>query len=59
VKAFDLPLWHACQRIVYPTRSVSNNPPFPGPVPRPNRMPASWLYHKLAQNPALRAQVLP
>ena len=56
--AIDLPLWHACQRIAYPTRSASDHPPFLGPLPRPNRMPASWLYHKLAANPELRFQVL-
>ena len=57
-----MPLWHACQRIAYPTRSVSgvsDHPPFLGPLPRPDRMPASWLYHTLANDPALRAKVLP
>jgi hypothetical protein len=54
----DLSLWHACQRIAYPTRSASNHPPFLGPLPRADRMPASWLYLKLAANPPLRAQVM-
>jgi hypothetical protein len=56
----DMPLWHACQKIAYPKTALpSSEPPFLGPLPRPNRMRASWLYHKLAQNPGLRAKVLP
>jgi hypothetical protein len=61
VIAVDMPLWHACQRIAYPERrvtGVSDHPPFLGPVPSPRRMPASWLYHKLASDPALRQKVL-
>lgn len=57
-----MPLWHACQRIAYADRRmfcVSDFPPFAGPLPRPDRMPASWLYSKLAADAELRAQVLP
>ncbi len=60
MSAVDLPLWHACQRIAYPNIGlcVSDHPPFLGPLPRPNRMRASWLYHKLSRDSILRAKVV-
>lgn len=56
---FDLDLWQRVQRIVYPKRWPSANPPFGTDKGGPTWRPASWLYHRLAADPALRARVLP
>lgn len=53
------PLWAHVQRLVYPDRWPSEHRPFPAASCTPKRKPASWLYHKLAADTALRAQVLP
>jgi hypothetical protein len=55
----DRALWQAVQRIVYPRRFPSGNPPFPQTGTSPKRRPASWLYHTLLKDPALRAKVIP
>lgn len=56
----NMPLWHYCQRLVYPRHRwlPSNNPPFPRDTCSPTRRRASWIYHQVAGDPALRAQVL-
>lgn len=54
----DLPLWLACQRIVYGWRINTSNRPFAVDICTPRRKPASWLYHLLAANPSLRRQVI-
>lgn len=56
----NMPLWHACQRIAWPRHRwlPSNNPPFSATVCSPKVKPASWLYHTLVGDPALRAVVL-
>lgn len=58
---FDPTLWKQVQRIAYPKRAPVSSPPFPAHIqhPTPTRMPASWLYHKLAGDSVLRAKVLP
>lgn len=55
----DVTLWHAAQRLVYPQRSPSNNPPFPREQCSVKRKVASWLYYTLLDDPSLRSKVLP
>lgn len=55
----DPDLWARVQRLVYPGRTPSTYPPFPKDGTSPNRMPASWIYHLLVENRALRDQVQP
>lgn len=57
--AADPGLWHSVQLIVYPRKPPSFGAPFPAEICSPKRKPASWLYHTLAADPALRAKVLP
>lgn len=55
----DDQLWMAVQLIVYPDRCPSVYPPFPQDECGPSWRQASWLYHLLASDAKLRAQVLP
>jgi hypothetical protein len=58
----DMNLWHACQKTAYPERrmtGVSNEQPFHISECTPKMKPASWLYHTLAADRELLAQVFP
>lgn len=56
----DRALWARVQRIAYPKRAPTSHPPFPQSFNNgPKQRPASWLYHLLANDAALRAKVLP
>ncbi len=59
VRAPSHALWQQVQRITYPGRWPSDHGPFPADGATPRRRPASWLYHTLACDSVLRAQVLP
>lgn len=56
---FEAFLWIQCQAVTYPKRFPSLHPPFDPEGLSPKRRPASWLYHKLVNDPELRKQVFP
>jgi hypothetical protein len=55
----DLELWHLVQQRIYLDRLPSYNKPFPMSACRAGRKPASWWYHRLVTDPAMRAKVFP